>query len=189
MGALKKGLNPRAHELGIYVCGGRGRQSRKTPDELRTIAGTHQPRRRRAGPQQPADRPDRQQRRGRRLPDLPARVRAHRRRRVGRRAAGHERGQSSGQALSLALTHGTGLRRPSPTPRSSASLRARFGISSIGVRGRRSRRCWRSRGRTARTLAEVRRLQMPARHQVRAARRQREASRRRAGARTRTRAA
>jgi len=38
MGALKKGLNPRAHELGIYVCGGRGRQSRKTPDELRVVA-------------------------------------------------------------------------------------------------------------------------------------------------------
>src|SRR5688572_21609248 len=39
MGALKKGLNPRAHDLGIFVCGGRGRQSRKTPDELRVIAG------------------------------------------------------------------------------------------------------------------------------------------------------
>ena len=39
MRALKKGLNPRAHELGIFVCGGRGRQSRKTPDELRAIAG------------------------------------------------------------------------------------------------------------------------------------------------------
>ena len=39
MGALKKGLNPRAHELGIHICGGRGRQSRKTPDELREIAG------------------------------------------------------------------------------------------------------------------------------------------------------
>jgi hypothetical protein len=38
MGALKKGLNPRAHELGIYVCGGRGRQSRNTPRELREIA-------------------------------------------------------------------------------------------------------------------------------------------------------
>ena len=38
MGALKRGLNPRAHELGIYVCGGRGRQSRQTPDELRQIA-------------------------------------------------------------------------------------------------------------------------------------------------------
>src|SRR5438552_11109235 len=39
MGALKRGLNPRAHELGIYICGGRGRHSRKTPDELRAIAG------------------------------------------------------------------------------------------------------------------------------------------------------
>src|SRR5258707_7707409 len=34
LGALKRGLNPRAHELGFYVCGGRGRHSRKTPDEL-----------------------------------------------------------------------------------------------------------------------------------------------------------
>ena len=39
MSALKQGLNPRAGELGIYVCGGRGRQSRRTPDELRRIAG------------------------------------------------------------------------------------------------------------------------------------------------------
>jgi uncharacterized protein len=38
MGALKKGLNPKAHELGVYICGGRGRQSRNTPDELRDIA-------------------------------------------------------------------------------------------------------------------------------------------------------
>ena len=39
LGALKRGLNPRAHELGVYVCGGRGRHSRGTPDELRAIAG------------------------------------------------------------------------------------------------------------------------------------------------------
>jgi hypothetical protein len=38
VGALKRGLNPRAHELGIHVCGGRGKQSRKTPAELRTVA-------------------------------------------------------------------------------------------------------------------------------------------------------
>jgi uncharacterized protein len=38
MGALKRGLNPRAHELGVYICGGRGKQSRNTPGELRTIA-------------------------------------------------------------------------------------------------------------------------------------------------------
>jgi hypothetical protein len=38
MGALKRGLNPRSHELGIYVCGGRGAHSRKTPDELIAVA-------------------------------------------------------------------------------------------------------------------------------------------------------
>jgi len=38
MGALKRGLNPKSHELGVYICGGRGQQSRRTPDELRDIA-------------------------------------------------------------------------------------------------------------------------------------------------------
>jgi hypothetical protein len=38
IGALKRGLNPRAPELGLYVCGGRGRHSRNTPDELRAVA-------------------------------------------------------------------------------------------------------------------------------------------------------
>jgi hypothetical protein len=34
IGALKRGLAPLQDELGIYVCGGRGQHSRKTPDEL-----------------------------------------------------------------------------------------------------------------------------------------------------------
>lgn len=34
VGALKRGLAPVEHELGVFVCGGRGRHSRKTPDEL-----------------------------------------------------------------------------------------------------------------------------------------------------------
>src|SRR5262245_20548002 len=38
MGALKRGLGPRAEELGLYICGGRGRFSRDTPHELRSIA-------------------------------------------------------------------------------------------------------------------------------------------------------
>src|SRR3954452_16798165 len=38
LGALKRGLQPRAHELGIYVCGGRGKHSRKTPAELLGVA-------------------------------------------------------------------------------------------------------------------------------------------------------
>ena len=38
LGALKRGLNPRAHELGLHFCGGRGRHSRNTPAELRSLA-------------------------------------------------------------------------------------------------------------------------------------------------------
>src|SRR5919197_3010171 len=38
MSALKRGLAPKAHELGIYICGGRGRHSRNTPAELRRVA-------------------------------------------------------------------------------------------------------------------------------------------------------
>src|SRR5215510_3983436 len=38
MGALKRGLAPRANELGLYVCGGRGRFSRNTPAELRSVS-------------------------------------------------------------------------------------------------------------------------------------------------------
>src|SRR6185436_2112572 len=34
LGALKRGLAPIADELGVYVCGGRGRHSRRTPAEL-----------------------------------------------------------------------------------------------------------------------------------------------------------
>src|SRR6202140_889373 len=41
MGALKRGLNPKAAELGIYICGGRGRHSRNTPEELRGVAERH----------------------------------------------------------------------------------------------------------------------------------------------------
>jgi hypothetical protein len=37
IGALKRGLGPLQSELGIYVCGGRGQHSRKTPDELKLV--------------------------------------------------------------------------------------------------------------------------------------------------------
>src|SRR5271166_3437788 len=37
IGALKRGLNPLAGELGLHVCGGRGAHSRKTPHELVAI--------------------------------------------------------------------------------------------------------------------------------------------------------
>src|SRR6187455_1224263 len=38
MGALKRGLNPRFSELGLAICGGRGRHSLRTPQELRAFA-------------------------------------------------------------------------------------------------------------------------------------------------------
>jgi uncharacterized protein len=37
IGALKRGLAPLGSELGIHVCGGRGKHSRQTPHELVTI--------------------------------------------------------------------------------------------------------------------------------------------------------
>jgi hypothetical protein len=37
IGALKRGLGPLAGELGIHVCGGRGRHSRQTPQEMIAI--------------------------------------------------------------------------------------------------------------------------------------------------------
>jgi hypothetical protein len=37
LGALKRGLGPVEDELGVYVCGGRGRHSRRTPEELNGV--------------------------------------------------------------------------------------------------------------------------------------------------------
>ena len=38
IGALRRGLAPVADELGIYVCGGRGRYSRRTPQQLMALS-------------------------------------------------------------------------------------------------------------------------------------------------------
>lgn len=38
MYALKRGINSRAREFGLCICGGRGKYSRKTPDELQFLA-------------------------------------------------------------------------------------------------------------------------------------------------------
>jgi len=37
IGALKRGLGPLEKELGIYVCGGRGKYSRQTPHQLVSV--------------------------------------------------------------------------------------------------------------------------------------------------------
>src|SRR4051812_25239841 len=51
IGALKRGLTPLSHELGIHVCGGRGPPSRAPPQE--PIAGGGRPRRDRTAPPRP----------------------------------------------------------------------------------------------------------------------------------------
>lgn len=38
LGALKQAVNPHSRELGIHICGGRGRSSRKTPEEIDSFA-------------------------------------------------------------------------------------------------------------------------------------------------------
>lgn len=37
MGALKRSVNPHSKELGIYICGGKGKYSKETPNELLAI--------------------------------------------------------------------------------------------------------------------------------------------------------
>ncbi|RZK54163.1 MAG: DUF763 domain-containing protein, partial [Pedobacter sp.] len=41
MGALKRSINPRAKEFGIYICGGKGKLSRQTPMELAKFSDSH----------------------------------------------------------------------------------------------------------------------------------------------------
>src|SRR6187399_763535 len=38
LGALKRAINPHSKELGIYICGGKGKFSRNTPSELLIVA-------------------------------------------------------------------------------------------------------------------------------------------------------
>jgi uncharacterized protein len=38
LGALKRGVNPRFSDFGLMICGGRGRHSLRTPDELRAFS-------------------------------------------------------------------------------------------------------------------------------------------------------
>src|SRR3954469_21202756 len=37
MGALKRSINPHSKQLGIYICGGRGKHSRQAPAELMAV--------------------------------------------------------------------------------------------------------------------------------------------------------
>lgn len=37
MGALKRAINPHSRDLGIYICGGKGKFSRQAPEEIRNV--------------------------------------------------------------------------------------------------------------------------------------------------------
>ncbi|HEY4062537.1 MAG TPA: DUF763 domain-containing protein [Puia sp.] len=37
MGALKRAINPHSRELGIYICGGKGKSSRQAPEEIKKV--------------------------------------------------------------------------------------------------------------------------------------------------------
>ena len=37
MGALKRAINPHSKQLGIYICGGKGKFSRQAPEEIRSV--------------------------------------------------------------------------------------------------------------------------------------------------------
>jgi uncharacterized protein len=37
MGALKRAINPHSRQLGIYICGGKGKFSRQAPEEIRNV--------------------------------------------------------------------------------------------------------------------------------------------------------
>jgi len=41
MGALKRAINPHSKELGIYICGGKGKSSKQTPSELLKYSELH----------------------------------------------------------------------------------------------------------------------------------------------------
>ena len=112
LGALKRGLQPLGGELGLHVCGGRGRHSRLTPQELAGDRRPCRPRWRGAGAVEPAGRQGRQRGGAGRLRSLPARLHRRRRRQMGGRAAGHERREPPGAALSLAVGRADELRRP-----------------------------------------------------------------------------
>src|ERR1700743_1384959 len=40
MGALKRAINPHSREMGIYICGGKGKYSRQAPAEILKVCET-----------------------------------------------------------------------------------------------------------------------------------------------------
>jgi hypothetical protein len=113
-GALKEGLRGTENELGIFVAGGKGATSRKTPHEINVACD-------RAGcDAKPLVYASRMSAKvdnaavqdGYQL--YPSFVRFYRRRRLVHRPAGHERRNGDGAALSLAVGRSAKLRERAP---------------------------------------------------------------------------
>ena len=125
LGALKRGLGAavRASSASMSAAAAAA-HSRARPDELVGDRRARRLRRRGAGPGQPAGRQGRQRRGAGRLRPLPARLRRHRRRQLGRGAAGHERREPAGAPLPLAVRRAESF-VDGRTPRSRAQARRR----------------------------------------------------------------
>ncbi len=134
IGALKRGLTPLSGELGIHVCGGRGKHSRQTPQRTHGDRRARGARRIGARHRQPAGCQGGQRRRSGRFRPLSAWLHRHGRRSLGRRPAGHER-RSAGRRG--AITGNRKACKASSTRRTRPSRdrsRARSSISPIAVR-------------------------------------------------------
>src|SRR5437764_1172203 len=127
IGALKRGLAPVERELGLHVCGGRGRHARRTPDELLALserAGLDGAALVRAGRASSGDAgAPRRPRRGHRPSPLgsdPGRGGGRRPARLRRAAAGTGRGRAD--AVRAGPGGRGGARRAEPVRRSGALL-------------------------------------------------------------------
>ena len=102
-GALKEAVKGQEENLGLYVCGGKGGASRKTPAEIDGILRAVQPGWRRAGEGEPAERQGRFGGLAGWVPDIPARLHRHDPGKLGSSAAGDEHRHALGEAVSLAV--------------------------------------------------------------------------------------
>ena len=132
IGALKRGLAPSARRTWRFTSAAVAASTRgKTPDELVAIGE-------RVGFDgsalangEPSGRQGRQRRRAGRFPPLPARLHRHRRRPLGGRPAGHERGAEARLAATIGFRKGCRVSSTSRTLRSTESGRARSSTSPI----------------------------------------------------------
>ena len=168
MGALKRGLHPRSRELGIYVCGGRGRYSRNTPGELRVIGGSYGPRWREAlvRTSRLIARVDNNA-----IPDgfqLYLHTFVLTRGRVDGRAAGNERDEWAGPAVPLAFATVRDFTDEPHTGIVGEHQGVIMNLVDHQARPAQHAMLEVARERPETTLREARRLLLPARHDVRA---------------------